>query len=241
MSRTRPLQLQRFLTDGSDGHAGRAAAPGNPVVMTSNRRARSPFSTASAVVEYSSRSEQSASLTNAPTRSGSSSLSTTFGRMALNELPNPRPSQRPNASGTASGRLLFECPFPELGCDETFHSFMEWESHGPAVHFNGRAPPTDVPCGLHCVRVFPTWSARMRHVENVVAQRQWPANAGINIELYRCLWRNHIIDQVTFRNIGINPDGSPPSPGPSSGRLSQAHVAHGPVATVNQERRRRQG
>ena len=143
------------------------------------------------------------------------------------------------ATTTASTQgLVFRCPFPELGCQMTFNSSLAWLNHS-VVHFGGSPPPTHVPCGSHCNRVFDSWYHRMKHVEFLITQGPWPTNDSTNIELYRCLWDNGIIDSTTFREIQIDPSNLRPSSNQLSGQLSQTDIAHGPVVNITDFRRRR--
>lgn len=61
---------------------------------------------------------------------------------------------------------LYQCAFNFLGCNRSFYSRDDWESHS-LTHFHGHRPPSSAQCPL-CIWSAPigadAWKARMDHV-----------------------------------------------------------------------------
>lgn len=107
---------------------------------------------------------------------------------------------------------IYECPFNHILCLLTFTSFNEWLAHS-LTHFQGYSPPRSASC-CFCDLTFVApsgtqcWRDRMEHVELHHRLGHNLAHARLDFDLYRHLWQNKLITDLTFRDLTAYPGSS---------------------------------
>ena len=134
---------------------------------------------------------------------------------------------------------VYECPFDFLKCGRRYTSYEDWVQHSLS-HFEGCQPPSHNECRFCDVicksdHGQQSWEALLRHMEFHFKLGHDLRHARPPFNLFRYLWKEAIIDSVTFKELMGSP-GSLSSANSTEQRSSSSYYS---VVTNNNRRRRR--